>query len=192
MPKLIAPIELVLSFTLLAISGCADPPIDNVPADALSRTTHEIGATCGNGVVDPGEACDDGNASGGDGCSESCSIETGYVCRTPGGPCRSVVCSADAIGDEAFMRLNFIEVGVGSGGFFGTTGNSPAGYHARPSQGASNPNILGYLADPDDTQWTDYHGDFFVPGSPVEGWGIEIGGAAGEIERIATHDFPLR
>ena len=30
------------------------------------------GAFCGNGVVDPGEICDDGNAQTGDGCSPTC------------------------------------------------------------------------------------------------------------------------
>lgn len=32
-------------------------------------------ATCGNGSVESGEACDDGNAVDGDGCSASCSTE---------------------------------------------------------------------------------------------------------------------
>src|SRR5262245_1623991 len=31
---------------------------------------------CGNGVVDPGEECDDGNTTGGDGCSSECTNET--------------------------------------------------------------------------------------------------------------------
>jgi cysteine-rich repeat protein len=31
--------------------------------------------SCGNGVIDPGEACDDGNTNNGDGCSSSCTIE---------------------------------------------------------------------------------------------------------------------
>jgi cysteine-rich repeat protein len=30
---------------------------------------------CGNGVLDPGEACDDGNVAGGDGCSTACRRE---------------------------------------------------------------------------------------------------------------------
>ena len=34
------------------------------------------GATCGNGAVETGEACDDGNSAGGDGCSASCQTET--------------------------------------------------------------------------------------------------------------------
>jgi cysteine-rich repeat protein len=33
--------------------------------------------TCGNGIVDDGEACDDGNVSDGDGCSAACEDEAG-------------------------------------------------------------------------------------------------------------------
>jgi fibro-slime domain-containing protein len=52
-----------------------------------------IGKTCGNGMLDPGEACDDGNKVGGDGCTPLCQIENGYVCPTPGQPCvRDAVC----------------------------------------------------------------------------------------------------
>src|SRR5262249_22366838 len=36
---------------------------------------------CGNGVVSADEQCDDGNAIGGDGCSASCEIETGWTCN---------------------------------------------------------------------------------------------------------------
>lgn len=36
---------------------------------------------CGNGVVDLGERCDDGNNLDGDGCSEICAIETGFSCN---------------------------------------------------------------------------------------------------------------
>ena len=32
--------------------------------------------TCGDGVVDPGEQCDDGNLEGGDGCEASCACST--------------------------------------------------------------------------------------------------------------------
>ncbi|MCF7812025.1 DUF4215 domain-containing protein [Candidatus Gracilibacteria bacterium] len=38
--------------------------------------------SCGDGTVDPGEACDDNNTSDGDGCSSSCAWETGtYSCN---------------------------------------------------------------------------------------------------------------
>jgi len=35
---------------------------------------------CGDGKVDPGEACDDGNSRAGDGCSASCTVEPGWSC----------------------------------------------------------------------------------------------------------------
>ena len=37
---------------------------------------------CDNGIVEAGESCDDGNRIDGDGCSSSCTIETGYNCTT--------------------------------------------------------------------------------------------------------------
>ena len=33
-------------------------------------------ADCGNGTLDPGEACDDGNTASGDGCDAQCALET--------------------------------------------------------------------------------------------------------------------
>ena len=36
---------------------------------------------CGDGVVQPGEACDDGNSSDGDGCSAACEVECGFACE---------------------------------------------------------------------------------------------------------------
>ena len=36
--------------------------------------------SCGDGVLDPGEQCDDGNGASGDGCSASCHIEPCYAC----------------------------------------------------------------------------------------------------------------
>jgi len=36
-------------------------------------------AACGNGVLNPGESCDDGNTQGGDGCSANCQPESEAV-----------------------------------------------------------------------------------------------------------------
>jgi len=35
---------------------------------------------CGDGVIDPGEDCDDGNLTNGDGCSEDCAAEPCFTC----------------------------------------------------------------------------------------------------------------
>lgn len=42
---------------------------------------------CGDGVVNAGEACDDGNDVSGDGCSATCTVEIGWRCDPPGAPC---------------------------------------------------------------------------------------------------------
>ncbi len=43
--------------------------------------------TCGDGTVQPGETCDDGNGDSDDGCSSECQVECGYLCLTPGQAC---------------------------------------------------------------------------------------------------------
>ncbi len=50
---------------------------------------------CGNGVIDAGETCDDGNTLGGDGCSATCQLTAGWVCPKAG-----ALCSAAACGDK--------------------------------------------------------------------------------------------
>jgi cysteine-rich repeat protein len=44
--------------------------------------THAYTSTCGNGVHDAEEYCDDGNHVDGDGCSSACSLEAGWSCET--------------------------------------------------------------------------------------------------------------
>jgi fibro-slime domain-containing protein len=41
-----------------------------------------MAAVCGDGMIEPGEQCDDGNGTPGDGCSGICQIEPGYACPT--------------------------------------------------------------------------------------------------------------
>lgn len=40
---------------------------------------------CGNGIVETGEQCDDGNTISGDGCSSACQVEGGVIPSPPGG-----------------------------------------------------------------------------------------------------------
>ncbi|MBQ4360320.1 MAG: DUF4215 domain-containing protein [Proteobacteria bacterium] len=55
---------------------------------------------CGNGKLDFGEACDDGNHASGDGCSAACKqIEPGYQCPNPGFPCISEKCGNGEVDD---------------------------------------------------------------------------------------------
>lgn len=54
---------------------------------------------CGDGMLDNGESCDDGNSRPGDGCSGVCRVEPNYICRDPGEPCiLTLVCGDSEIG----------------------------------------------------------------------------------------------
>lgn len=68
-------------------SGCTDPDgavlsydqrgsgYDRIKFTACDVGAFELQYYCGDGTVDPGEACDDGNATNGDGCTSTCVIE---------------------------------------------------------------------------------------------------------------------
>jgi fibro-slime domain-containing protein len=68
-------------------------PTDAGPPDAAADA-EMIG--CGDGKLQEGEACDDGNSSGGDGCSADChATERDFVCPAPGRACVSTVKCGD-------------------------------------------------------------------------------------------------
>ena len=56
-------------------------------------------ARCGNARIDAvlGEACDDGNARDGDGCSADCQVEKDFECPQPGKPCVYLVKCGDGV-----------------------------------------------------------------------------------------------
>jgi cysteine-rich repeat protein len=58
---------------------------------------------CGNGVVEPGEQCDDGNTDNGDGCSSTCQLEQPVSCDDDGSSCDQ---GCDAT--TRFHRLNCV------------------------------------------------------------------------------------
>src|SRR5215831_3729850 len=54
--------------------GCGDDSATPAGADAGPDGCH---ATCGDGILQCNEQCDDGNTNDGDGCSHDCKIECG-------------------------------------------------------------------------------------------------------------------
>jgi cysteine-rich repeat protein len=66
-------------------------------------------AQCGNGTLDPGETCDDGNTTAGDGCSASCQTEPGGMGGATGdnGGC----CSANTKPSGAIV-LSLLTIGL--------------------------------------------------------------------------------
>ena len=53
---------------------------------------------CGDGVLTPDEACDDGNTTANDGCQANClAVDPGYSCNPPGQACHELVVCGDSI-----------------------------------------------------------------------------------------------
>jgi cysteine-rich repeat protein len=57
---------------------------DGLPADRVAAAD-TVPGSCGNGELEPGETCDDGNTLSGDGCRKDCKVECDY------GPCLSPI-----------------------------------------------------------------------------------------------------
>jgi cysteine-rich repeat protein len=89
---------------------CALHPGGNVFFNAIGT---RIPDNCGNGVVDPGEACDDGNNNPGDGCDPLCHVETCYTCS--GAPSMCTPAPAGSACDCGFpVCTNYACNGAGS------------------------------------------------------------------------------
>lgn len=61
-----------------AVSGCTE------------AITVDLTGRCGDGVIAPAETCDDGNTTAGDGCSATCTIESGYTCAGTPSACSTI------------------------------------------------------------------------------------------------------
>src|SRR5260221_493315 len=97
---------LFATFATLVLGACQEPASLQCPSGLVCPAgqlcaAHQdvcIKDLCGDGKVDPGEVCDDGNIVDGDGCSANChSNETcgngvvdttvGEICDPPGAAC---------------------------------------------------------------------------------------------------------
>ncbi|WP_440880724.1 Calx-beta domain-containing protein [Tenacibaculum sp. C7A-26P2] len=81
----------------------------------------------------------------------------------------SQIPNAQKAGANAYFRGNYIEAGLSDRGTFGApNGTRPSGYHN------SRMSLLGFIANPAKDGWINYDGDYFIPGSPEEGFALEI------------------
>ena len=73
-------IKLRFEFGIDGCGGVIGWYVDEVQVYSCSA---ELPPSCGDGVLDLGETCDDGNMTDGDGCSSSCGVENGWMCTDP-------------------------------------------------------------------------------------------------------------
>jgi gliding motility-associated-like protein len=85
------------------------------------------------------------------------------------------IANAQMVGPNAYVNATNLEIGIdGGGGFEGcNTAVSPPlpGMNYRSSTG-----FFGFVANPQLDGWATFDGDFFTPGTPENGWGMEIPG----------------
>lgn len=83
-----------------------------------SKCVNLVQENCGNGKIDPGETCDDGNNISDDGCSDQCQVEQGWECVPNHAPstCRAICGNGklDA-GEECDPLLHNSEAKAGCG-----------------------------------------------------------------------------
>jgi cysteine-rich repeat protein len=72
-------------------------PHCTITCECSETTDAVVGTRCGNGQLDPGEECDDGNDIDGDCCSSTCRLDApGTTCQTDDDVCTDDVC--DGVG----------------------------------------------------------------------------------------------
>lgn len=83
-------VKLRFDFGTDGCNGLTGWYVDNVHVYSCSAEPLPV---CGDGQVDPGEMCDDGNPLDGDGCSASCGVENGWSCTgsTPPSNSRNIL-----------------------------------------------------------------------------------------------------
>jgi hypothetical protein len=83
-------------------------------------------------------------------------------------------------GADLFLKGNYVEVGIHNAGSFGSSSPAPPGFHPKVSPYDTR---LGFVADPGKDGWgvgtPPQTGDYFVPGTPEEGWMLQWTGADG-------------
>ncbi|MGZ3419855.1 MAG: DUF4215 domain-containing protein, partial [Polyangiales bacterium] len=92
-PKFTAPVVKGVPYWLVVDSRGIGLPAGPYSVDVVLTP-----ATCGNGVLDGAEACDDGNTTNGDGCKSDCTLET-----TTGNKCADAeALTPAAVGDGTY------------------------------------------------------------------------------------------
>ena len=105
--------------------------------------------------------------------------------------CGALQASAQMDSCNVFLQGNHVEIGISPVGSYGSSVGAPAGYHGNVTDGSAynstcghsstGSDHVGFVADIDMDGWStgtpNFFGDYFLPGSPYEGWELAIGGS---------------
>ncbi len=129
-------VKLRFDFGIDGCNGVVGWYVDDIEVYSCSE---ELPPVCGDGILDLGESCDDGNTANGDGCSDVCQVENGWTCEDPTPPSdgKNVIddgsFEAGAFGgiwDEYSLNFGSPLCDVGSCGTGGGTGPSDGDWWA--------------------------------------------------------------
>ncbi len=124
----LTPVASVSATGLISALGPGNATIAVSNGSLITSINAKVGApTCGDGVVDPGEQCDDGNLADGDGCDPACKVSNLppiAVCKSP------TVCN-----DPGLCSANVTNLGAGS--------SDPEGHATSITQSPAGPYSVG-------------------------------------------------
>lgn len=78
-------------------------------------------------------------------------------------------------GDHAFMIGDYVEIGINGEGYEGAPLDDAIPTHYRGFA-----EKLGFIANPAEDGWVEYNGDFYMPGTPENGFGITYTKSSGD------------
>ena len=70
---------------------------------------------------------------------------------------------------DAFLQGKYLEIGLGQDGVLGADGAAPSGFNNAGGE-------LAVQVDRDRDGWETFDGDFILPGTPEEAWGVHVNG----------------
>jgi len=88
------------------------------------------------------------------------------------------VSKAQIVGPNGFLKGAYLEIGLCPIGALGSTVAPPAGFHPHPAGPLAE--VYDYGHDGWTTGAPPYMGDYTYPGSPFEGWEVQMNGARGQ------------
>jgi gliding motility-associated-like protein len=89
-------------------------------------------------------------------------------------------------GTNAFLISETVEIGIHQQGFEGSSVGPSFPNHNRGGGGQ-----LGFVANPADDGWVNYDGDFYLPGTPENTFGIQVDGIDYQNSKAWEYDIPI-